>query len=109
MKKTGLPVMMHNDGNLWAVMDDLVDAGIAGFHPVERAAGMDLGRIKERYAGRLCPIGNIDNKTTMVRGTPEEVRREAVACIRTAGPRGGYVLATDHSLHDDIPLENIYA
>jgi len=105
----GAPVMMHNDGNLWKVMDDLVDTGISGFHPVERAATMDLKKIKDRYRGRLCPIGNINNKTTMVTGTPEDVRREALECLKIAAPGGGYILATDHSLHDDIPIENIHA
>jgi uroporphyrinogen decarboxylase len=109
MQAYGLPVMMHNDGNLWAVMDDLVGTGINGFHPVERAAGMDLKKIKERYRGRLCPIGNINNKTTMVTGTADDVKREALECLKIAAPGGGYVLATDHSLHDDIPLENIHA
>jgi len=37
------------------------------------------------------------------------VRREALECLRIAAPGGGYILATDHSLHDDIPLENILA
>ncbi len=90
-------------------MDDLVASGINAFHPVERAAGMDLARIKAKYGTRLCPIGNINNKTTMVSGTPEDVRREALECLRIAAPGGGYVLATDHSLHDDIPLANIRA
>jgi uroporphyrinogen decarboxylase len=109
MRKYGLPVMMHNDGNLWEVMDDLVATGINGFHPVERAATMDLARIKKRYGTKLCPIGNVNNKTTMVSGTPEDVKREALECLRIAAPGGGYVLATDHSLHDDIPLANIRA
>jgi uroporphyrinogen decarboxylase len=107
MRRFGVPVMMHNDGNLWEVMDDLVASGINAFHPVERAAGMDLAKIKARYGPTLCPIGNINNKTTMVSGTPEDVRREALECLRIAAPGGGYVLATDHSLHDDIPLANI--
>jgi uroporphyrinogen decarboxylase len=70
---------------------------------------MDLAKIKSRYGKRLCPIGNINNKTTMVSGTPEDVRREALECLRIAAPGGGFVLATDHSLHDDIPLANIRA
>ncbi len=45
----------------------------------------------------------------MVTGTPEDVEREALECLKTAAPGGGYILATDHSLHDDIPLDNIYA
>jgi uroporphyrinogen decarboxylase len=109
MRRLGIPVIMHNDGRIWDVLDDLVATGVNAYHPVERAAGMDLATVKQRYAGRICPIGNINNKTTMVSGTPEDVRREALECLRVAAPSGGYVLATDHSLHDDIPLENIYA
>ena len=31
----------------------------------------------------------------------------SVARSDTAAPGGGYVLASDHSLHDGIPVENI--
>jgi len=109
LKGLGRPVIMHNDGNIWKVLDDLVNTGINGYHPVERAASMDLEKVTTQYKGRLCPVGNINNKTTMVTGTPEEVEREALQCIRTAAPGGGYVLATDHSIHDDIPAENVMA
>jgi uroporphyrinogen decarboxylase len=109
MKRLGVPVIMHNDGRIWDVFDDLTATGINAYHPVEKAAGMDLGQVKRRYGGKLCLIGNINNKTTMVSGTPEDVRREALECLRIAAPGGGYILATDHSLHDDIPLENIRA
>ncbi len=109
LKKLGFPVIMHNDGRIWDVLDDLVDTGINAYHPVERAAGMDLATVKQRYQGRLCPIGNINNKTTMVTGSADDVRHEALECLKIAAPGGGYILATDHSLHDDIPLENILA
>ena len=109
MQRLGVPVIMHNDGKIWDVLDDLAAAGVNGYHPVEKAAGMDLAAVKRRYAGRICPIGNINNKTTMVSGTPDDVRREALDCLQIAGPGGGYIMATDHSLHDDIPLENILA
>jgi len=105
----GVPVIMHNDGNIWDVLDDLVNTGIKGFHPVEKAAGMDLQLVKTRYQGKLCPIGNVNNKTTMVTGTPEEVKAEVRECISIGAPGGGYIIATDHSIHDDIPTENVFA
>jgi uroporphyrinogen decarboxylase len=109
LKSLGKPVIMHNDGRLWDVLDDLVDTGIDAYHPVEKAAGMDLKKVKETYAGRICPIGNVNNKSTMVSGSPEEVKAETLECLKTAAPGGGYIIATDHSLHDDIPLENVFA
>jgi uroporphyrinogen decarboxylase len=109
LKTLGKPVLMHNDGQIWDVLDDLVATGINGFHPVEKAAGMDLKTVKEKYAGNICPVGNVNNKTTMVSGTPDEVAVEVKECIEIAAPGGGYIIATDHSLHDDIPVENVYA
>jgi len=98
-----------NDGKIWDVLDDLVNTGINGFHPVERAAGMAIGTVKQRYQGRVCSIGNVNNKRTMVTETPEDVRVEARECLKIAAPGGGYILATDHSLHDDISTENVHA
>jgi uroporphyrinogen decarboxylase len=108
MKALGKPVLMHNDGQIWDVLDDLVATGINGYHPVEKAAGMDLKIVKEKYAGKICPVGNVNNKTTMVTGTPEEVVAEVKECIKIAAGGGGYIIATDHSLHDDIPSENVH-
>jgi uroporphyrinogen decarboxylase len=70
---------------------------------------MDLKAIKEKYAGKLCPVGNVSNKITMVTGTPEEVVAEVKECIEIAAPGGGYIIASDHTLHDDIPSENVSA
>jgi uroporphyrinogen decarboxylase len=100
---------MHNDGKIWEVLDDLADTGISGVHPVERAAGGNLAMVKERYAGRLCPIGNVDNKYTMSTGTPEDIENEVKECMRIAKPGGGYILSTDHSIHDGMPYENVMA
>ncbi len=105
----GVPVIMHNDGNIWDVLDDLVKTGIKGYHPVEKAAGMDLKLVKTKFQGSLCPIGNVNNKTTMITGTPGMVKAEVCNCISLGAPDGGYIIATDHSIHDDIPVENVFA
>lgn len=109
LKKLGKPVIMHNDGRIWDVLDDLVDTGIDGFHPIERAAGGDLARVKNRYLGRLCPIGNVDNKIAMSTGTPDAIRQEVLECLRIGKPGGRYILSTDHSIHDGMPYENVMA
>jgi uroporphyrinogen decarboxylase len=109
LRQLGMPVVMHNDGRIWAVLDDLVSTGINGFHPVERAAGGDLGMVKQRYTGKLCPIGNVDNKYVMSTGTVADVEHEVEECIRIGKPGGGYILSTDHSIHDGMPHENVMA
>jgi uroporphyrinogen decarboxylase len=103
----GKPVIMHNDGQIWDILDDLVATGIKGLNPVEKDAGMDLQKVRERYGNKICPVGNVNNKTTMVNGTTEDVKNEVIDCLRIGAKDGCYIIATDHSLHDDMPIENI--
>ncbi len=103
----GVPVLLHSCGHITDYLDDLAQTGIAAIHPLQRTAGMDLRYVKERYGDRFCIIGNIDSSRTLPYGTPEEVEAEVREAIDIAAPGGGYILASDHSLHDGIPVENI--
>lgn len=94
---------------LFSLLEDLVKIGISGYHPVERAAGIELGRVKEDFGETLALVGNVNNKTTLISGSTEDVVEEVKECIRLAAPGGGYILSSDHSLHGDIPDENIFA
>lgn len=103
----GVPSLLHSCGRISDYLEDLAQTKIAAIHPLQRTAGMDLRVVKERYGDRFCIIGNIDSSRTLPYGTPEEVAAEVCEAIDIAAPGGGYVLASDHSLHDGIPVENI--
>ncbi len=109
MKKTGKQMLLHSDGHIHEVLADCVGAGIEGLHPIERAAGMDLRAVKEQYGDRLCIFGNVDNKEVLVKGTPRDIEEMVKECISIAAPGGGFCLGSDHSVHDDIPNENVFA
>jgi len=102
-----VPVLLHSCGRIWSYLDDLAQTPIAAVNPLQRTAGMDLRSFKERYGKRFCIIGNIDSSRTLPFGTPADVATEVREAIDIAAPGGGYVLASDHSLHDGIPVENI--
>ncbi len=103
----GVPVLLHSCGCINQYLDDLAQTKIASVHPLQRTAKMDLRAVKEKYGKRFCLIGNIDSSRTLPYGTPDDVATEVRAAIDAAAPGGGYVLASDHSLHDGIPIENI--
>lgn len=103
----GVPVLLHSCGHITDYLPDLVQTRIAALHPLQRTAGMDLLTIKQQYGEHLCLIGNIDSSRTLPYGTPTQVAAEVRQAINIAAPGGGYVLASDHSLHDGIPVENI--
>lgn len=103
----GVPVLLHSCGCINAFLDDLAQTRISSVHPLQRMAKMDLRAVKEKYGRRFCLIGNIDSSRTLPFGTPEEVAAEAREAIDIAAPGGGFILASDHSLHDGIPVANI--
>jgi uroporphyrinogen decarboxylase len=98
----------HTDGNVWAILDDLVAAGIDGWHGIQPSIGMDLKLLKERYGGRLCFFGGV-NCETLVEGTPEQARTEVRYAIQHAAPGGGLVIATGNVLQPGTNLENYLA
>ena len=102
-----VPWVFHSDGNLASVLDDLIDLGIAGLHPIEPAS-MDIRGLKRRYGKRLCLIGNVDVHTLSA-GTPAQVEAEVRALLRDVAPAGGYMLSSGNSLTRYCRMENIRA
>jgi uroporphyrinogen decarboxylase len=103
----GVAVILHSDGNLNNILDEIVDLKISALNPLQRNANMNITKIKEKYGDRLCLIGNISTTTTLSQGNPNDVELEVLECLRDAAPGGGYIMAPDHSFHSGIPNENI--
>jgi len=106
-EKITLPWIIHSDGNILPFLDDFLNLGIAGLHPVEKGA-MDIRALKQRYGSRLCLLGNIDLNILGV-GTPQEVEAEVCALMRDVGPGGGYIVTSGNSLAGYLQPENVIA
>jgi uroporphyrinogen decarboxylase len=105
----GVPFIKHTDGNIWAILDDLVQAGIDALDPIEPAAGMDIGEVKAKYGDRIAVIGNVDCSFVLNRGTVEEVEEAVKETIAKASPGGGHILASSNSIHPAVKPENYKA
>ncbi len=103
----GIKVIFHSDGNLWQILDELVDAGIDGLNPIEPLAGMDLGELKRRYGKRLILVGGIDCSVLLPLGTPEQIRTAVKEAIRIAAPGGGFFIGSSSEISPAVPLENV--
>jgi uroporphyrinogen decarboxylase len=101
----GIKHWKHSDGNLMSVMESLIDAGIDGIDPIDPLGGMNLEEIKNKYGHRVAIKGNVDCSSTLVHGTIESVIEEVKACIRVAGPGGGYVCSSSNSIHSGVKPE----
>jgi uroporphyrinogen decarboxylase len=106
--EAGMPFILHSDGALWPIMDDLIALGLDALHPIEPKA-MDINEVKQRYGHRLALFGNIDLGYTLTRGTPDEVRAEVRQRIRDLAPGGGYAVGASNSVTRYVPLENYNA
>ena len=105
--KITLPWVVHTDGNVLPLVEDFIDLGVAGLHPIEKGA-MDIRAVKQEYGDRLCLLGNIDLNILGL-GTPEEVDKEVRDLIRDVGPGGGYIVTSGNSLASYLRPENVLA
>ena len=108
-KDNNIPFIKHCDGNIWPIIDLLVTEGIDAINPIEPAAGMDIGEVKEKYGNKIAIHGNIDCAHLLTFGKPEDVRTAVKECIHKASPGGGHILASSNSIHAGIPQENFIA
>ncbi len=99
MHNLGLVAFFHSDGNLNAVLDDLVACGFEGLQGLEPDAGMDVNATHAR-AGALTLWGNLSFDFLSAPRTEQEIRA-SVAKLRGDGSRlilgscGGLVAGMD--------------
>ena len=105
----GAPYIKHTDGNIWPLLDRMIDAGIDAIDPLEPMAGMDIGQVKARYGDRIAVMGNIDVTELLPHGSPQDVEHAVKETLAKAAPGGGYVLASSNSIHPGVRPENYRA
>jgi hypothetical protein len=105
-KRRGKRVIFHSDGNLNAVVDDLVAAGIDGLNPIETASGMDLADLHRRHP-KLVLIGGIPVTDVLAIGTPDTVRDAVVRAIEDT--EGRLLVGSDSEIANSVPLANFLA
>jgi uroporphyrinogen decarboxylase len=104
-------IFFHSDGDIYPLLNDLIEAGIDLLNPVHVSARNmgDTARLKREFGDRLAFCGGIDTQSVLPHGTPEEVRREVRRRIKDLAPGGGYILAAVHCIQPDVPPENVCA
>lgn len=110
IKKFGLPVFFHCDGNYTVILSNLIDAGFDGIHCLEKDAGMNILSIQEKTANKLCLWGHLDSKELEKARDPDYLKR-VVDFIKTACPRKKFILGTSSGLYKGMniaALETIY-
>jgi uroporphyrinogen decarboxylase len=107
--EAGLPVILHSDGQIAAILPDLVEIGLTALNPVQPEV-IDHAWLRQTFGRQLAYYGGVSTQTVLPHGTPDQVRAAVSACVDTLAPEGtGLVVAPSHRLMTDIPMENVEA
>ena len=107
--KPDIHVWYHSDGNIWEILDDLVEIGITILNPVQPEC-MDPVAVRRRMGKRLAFDGCIGTQTTFPFGTPDSMRQTVLDLSEALDARnGGLMLSPTHVLEPEVPPENICA
>ena len=104
-----VPFLKHTDGNLWKIVDLIVGADIDCLDPLEPMAGMDMGRVKERYGRRIALAGNVDCGRLLSSASTGEVVEAVKETLAKGAVGGGFILASSNSIHPAVKPENYKA
>jgi uroporphyrinogen decarboxylase len=110
-RKAPRRIFFHTDGDVFSLIDDFIEIGVDILNPIQTSAGKmsDLDGLKKHYGKNMVFCGGIDTHHILPNGTPEEVRQEVRRVIQILGPGGGYMVASVHTVMNDVPPENVLA
>ncbi|MCK5156835.1 MAG: hypothetical protein KAQ69_10410 [Spirochaetales bacterium] len=102
-------LIKHTDGNIWKLLDMIIDAGVDAINPMEPVAGMDISKVKQKYGNKVCLVGNIDCGDLLCNGSVQDVEAAVRECIAMASYGGGHIICSSNSIHSSVRPENYAA
>ena len=108
-REAGLPIILHSDGDIAAILPDLVEIGVTMLNPVQPEV-LDHAWLKQTFGDRLAFYGGLSQQTVLSRGTPADVRAAVAECAHALAADGtGLLIGPSHRMTSEIPLENVDA
>jgi uroporphyrinogen decarboxylase len=99
--------VLHSCGNVYAVMEDLIAAGIDAKNSFEDKI-LPVDQVYQRWGERVALIGGVD-MNLLASGDEAQVRARTRQILDICGPGGHYVLGTGNSVANFLPLQNYQA
>ncbi len=108
-KSYNLQVIKHSCGSVYKVIDKYISAGVDCLHPLQaRAADMDAETLGRNFKGRIAFMGGIDTQDLLVKGNPDDVKKEVRRIKKILGP--DLIISPSHeAILPNVPPRNIAA
>jgi uroporphyrinogen decarboxylase len=101
-------IIMHSDGAVAPLIEDFIEMGIHIYNPVQpNVPGSDPAELVEKYGGRICFFGGIDQQELLPTGDINALETELHRRARIMGR--GYLMAPAHIIQADTIPETVEA
>lgn len=103
-----ITVIMHSDGAVAPLIDDFIEMGVDVYNPVQpNVPGSDPEELVQKYGGRICFFGGIDQQALLPGGDRLAIKNELEFRAKVLGGRGGYLMAPAHIIQSDVSMETV--
>jgi hypothetical protein len=110
IRANGARSVNASDGDLWPVIEDfLCGCAVDAYLEIDMGAGMDLGRLRERYGRSLTFIGNMDCGRILSFASPAEVARVTREVLDAGWGSGGHIFTASNAITASVPPANYLA
>ena len=104
MHDIGLKVILHSDGCLNPILDQLYSTGVDAYQSIDPQGHMDIKKVREDYPDWLL-MGNV--ACNMLQDTNEELIRESVRyCMEHGGIGKRYIFSTSNCIFKSMPPQS---
>ena len=104
VREMGALPRLHICGDTTRILHDMARSGAA---IIDLDWMVDISRAAEVFGDAAAPCGNFDPVAVMLKGTPEEVYRATLDCVRLGGPCS--ISGAGCEIPDGTPEENLRA
>jgi len=99
----GIKAQLHSCGRVESLIPDFIEIGLDALNPMEVKAGMDPIALKRKFGQEISFRGGFDIRNWTDISLAEAEILEKLPILKE---NGGYVFSSDHSISDNVSLEN---
>lgn len=106
--KPDIVCILHCDGAVRDLLDDIYDIGFTVFNPVQPGVpGHSADEIKAEFGDKFAFWGAIDQQYLLPLGSDEELEADIKEKCEQLGKGGGYMIAPAHIMQNDISPQRV--
>jgi len=100
----GLPIILHTDGDIRKILDQLVGTGVDGYQSIDSQGHMDIQAVRAAYPDWLL-MGNVP--CNLLQDADEADIRAAVRhCMQYGGIGKRYIFSTSNTIFPGMPPQS---